>query len=245
MKDICLVINTFSKYSDVWQMFFDSLDRHFPDVKRYVFVDKGSEPDKNSTTIHYNKEDLFRTQFIKCIEQVPEKYCIFISEDYVLYDDVRTDLVKRYRDVLEENKNLTFIKFVKGMDFGEPKYKNYDDLYEMSNVFPYFYSQSASLWKTRDLEKIFKHTPDSHIAGHDMSQQLEILANNTCQLLDIQGLFCYNGEEKVGIYHYDNIVFPHITTALVKGKWNLSEYRDKLMPLLKKYKIDPEIRGIY
>ena len=74
MRDICLVINTFSKYSDVWQMFFDSLDKHFPDVKRYVFVDEGSEPDKNSTTIHYNKEDLFRTQFIKCIEQVPEKY---------------------------------------------------------------------------------------------------------------------------------------------------------------------------
>ena len=244
MRDVCLVINTFSKYSDVWQMFFDSLDKHFPDIKRYVFVDQG-EPDKKSTTIHYKKEDLFRTQFISCIEKVPEKYCIFISEDYVLYDDVRTDLLERYRDVLDENKNLSFIKLVKGMDFGEPRYKNHDDLYQMSNVFPYFYSQSASLWRTRDLEKIFKKTKDSHIAGQDMSQQLEILANNTCQMLDIQGLYCYNGERKIGIYHHDNIVFPHIATALVKGKWNLSEYGDKLAPLLEKYGINPQERGIY
>jgi len=244
MRDVCLVINTFSKYSDVWQMFFDSLDKHFPDIKRYVFVDQG-EPDKKSTTIHYKKEDLFRTQFISCIEKVPEKYCIFISEDYVLYDDVRTDLLERYRDVLDENKNLSFIKLVKGMDFGEPRYKNHDDLYRMSNLFPYFYSQSASLWRTRDLEKIFKNTKDSHIAGQDMSQQLEILANYTCQMLDIQGLYCYNGERKIGIYHHDNIVFPHIATALVKGKWNLSEYGDKLRPLLEKYGIDPQERGIY
>ena len=244
MRDVCLVINTFSKYSDVWQMFFDSLDKHFPDIKRYVFVDQG-EPDKKSTTIHYKKEDLFRTQFISCIEKVPEKYCIFISEDYVLYDDVRTDLLERYRGVLDENKNLSFIKLVKGMDFGEPRYKNHDDLYQMSNVFPYFYSQSASLWRTRDLEKIFKNTKDSHIAGQDMSQQLEILANDTCQMLDIQGLYCYNGERKIGISHHDNIVFPHIATALVKGKWNLSEYGDKLRPLLEKYGIDPQERGIY
>ena len=244
MKNLCLVINTFSKYSDVWQMFFDSLDLHFPSVKRYVFVDKG-DPDENSTTIHYNDEDLFRTQFISCIEQVPEEYCIFISEDYILYDDVRTDILERYIKVLDENKQLTFIKLVKGMDFGEPRYENHDDLYEMSNVFPYFYSQSAALWRTRDLEKIFKHTPDSHIAGHDMSQQLEILANKTCQLLDIQGLFCYHGEKKIGIYHHDNIVFPHIATAIVKGKWNISEYPDQLTPLLKKYNIDPQIRGTH
>lgn len=244
MKNLCLVINTFSNYSDVWQMFFDSLDLHFPSVKRYVFVDQG-EPDKNSITIHYNKEDLFRTQFISCIEQVTEEYCIFISEDYILYDDVRTDILERYIKVLDENKELTFIKLVKGMDFGEPKYKNHDDLYEMSNVFPYFYSQSAALWRTRDLEKIFKHTPDSHIAGHDMSQQLEILANKTCQLLDIRGLFCYHGEKKIGTYHYDNIVFPHIATAIVKGKWNVSEYPKLLTSLLKKYNINPQIRGTH
>ena len=244
MKDICLVINTFSAYSDVWPMFFDSLNKHMPNIKRYVFVDEG-EPDKDSTTIHYDKEDLFRSQFLKCIRQVPEKYCIFISEDYILNGTPRFDLIQKYRNVLDENAYLSFVRFAKGIDFGEPRFKDYNDLYQLSCVLPYFYSQTAGLWRTRDLEKIFSHTPDSHIAGQDMSQQLEILANNTCRLLDMQGLFCYHGEEKRGLYHHDTIVFPYIATALVKGKWNISEYPNDLPPLLQEYGINPDIRGVH
>ena len=78
-----------------------------------------------------------------------------------------------------------------------------------------------------------------------MSQQLEILANNTCRILDMQGLFCYHGEEKRGLYHHDTIVFPYIATALVKGKWNVSEYPEELSALLKEYNINPDIRGIH
>jgi hypothetical protein len=246
MKDICLVINTHSKCADVWPMFFDQLDRHLPSMKRYVFVDEGAPlPDKNSTTIQYSEENLFRTQFLSCIQEVPEEYCIFVSEDYVLYDTPRLELIENYKNVLQDNRQMSFIRFTKGMNNGEPRFKNRQDLYQLSNVFPYFYSQTAGLWRTRDLEKIFRHTEESHIAGQDESQQLETLANNTCRQLDIQGLFCYHGEDKRGIYHYDSVVFPYIATALVKGKWNLSEYHEELSPLLQKYKINPEIRGIY
>ena len=50
--------------------------------------------------------------------------------------------------------------------------------------------------------------------------------------------YCYHGEPKRGIYHYDTIVFPHICTALVKGQWNIAEYTIELSPLLKEYNID-------
>jgi len=243
MKNVCLVINTYSKYSDLWSMFFNKLDEHLPEIKRYVFVDKDL-PDRNSTTFNYNTEDKFRTQFLGCIKEVKEKYCIFISEDYILFDKPRLDLIKEYIQVLEKNQNLTFIRFAKGIDFGEPKYKNYQNLYELSSAFPYFYSQTACLWKTRDLEKIFETTPDSHIAGTDMSQQCEILASQTCRDLDIRGLFCHHGEPKRGEHHHDSKVFPYIATALVKGKWNLSEYEKELKPLLEEYKIDVQKRGV-
>jgi hypothetical protein len=244
MKNLCLVINTFSEYADVWPMFFDSLDEHLPSLKRYVFVDEG-KPNKNSTTIHYDKTNLFRTQFLDCIRQVPEEYCIFISEDYILYDDARMDLIEKYKNVLDENEKLTFIRLVRGIDFKEPKYKNQDDLYVLNNLYPYFYSQGAAIWRTRDLEKIFLHSEEAHIANKDYENSFEWRATKVCQMLDIHGLFCYNGEPKRGIYHYDSVVFPHIATALVKGKWNLSEYQDSLGPLLQKYNIDINVRGTY
>jgi len=243
MDDIVLVINTHSSYGDLWKMFFDSLEQYLPTVKRYVFVDE-EIPDEKSITFHYDKTNLFRTQFLNCIKKVKEKYCIFISEDYILYDKPRLDLIERYKNILEENKYLSFIRFTKGIEYGEPKFKKYEDLYEMSNVFPYFYSQTAGLWRTRDLEKIFLHSNDAHIANTDYENSFEWQATSVCQRLNIQGLLAYHGERKRGKYHYDNIIFPYIVTALVKGKWNISGYRQELMPVLQKYKIDPRIRGV-
>tara|TARA_R100000008_G_scaffold84861_2_gene73330 strand:+ start:115 stop:849 length:735 start_codon:yes stop_codon:yes gene_type:complete len=244
MKDVCLIINTFSKYSDLWPMFFDSLDVHLPFLKRYVFVDEG-EPNDDSTTIHYDKNQQFRTQFLSCIDKVKEQYCIFISEDYIMYNTPRIDLLQKYKNILEEDKELTFIRFAKGIEYGEPNYNNHNDLYVLNNKLPYFYSQTAAIWRTRDLEKIFIHSDELHIANLDYENSFEYKATKVCEKLNIRGLFCYNGEPKRGIYHHDSFVFPYIATALVKGKWNLSEYKKELTPLLKKYQINPEIRGAH
>ena len=58
-------------------------------------------------------------------------------------------------------------------------------------------------------------------------------------------MFFYNGEKKRGSHHYDSTIFPHIASASVKGKWNLSEYHNELSPLLEKYQINKNIRGVY
>ena len=61
--------------------------------------------------------------------------------------------------------------------------------------------------------------------------------------MNMQGLFCYYGEDKRGLYHYDSKVFPHISTALVKGRWNMSEYPQEMTELIKEYKINIMNRG--
>jgi len=243
MDSLALVVNTHSSYGDLWDIFFDQLEKYFPEVKTYVFSDKG-EFNSKYEVYHYDDTQNFRSQFLSCIGKVEEECCIFISEDYFLYDSPDEKLLKKYMSVLGEYQYLSFIRLLKGMSFGEPNFKGHGDLYELSNSLPYFYSQSAALWKTRHLEAIFLNGPDLHIAGIDESQQFEIAANKVCQRLDLRGLHCHHGEPKRGIYHYDSVVFPHIATAVVKGKWNLSEYKEELTPLLEKHSIDTSIRGV-
>ena len=244
IKNLCLVVNTTTKNRDLWDIFFDSLDKYFSIVKTYVVVDKTDYKfPHNCQILNYNNEDKFRTQFLSCIGDVKEEYCIFISEDYILYDIPNNELLKEYADILDKHRYLSFIRLLRGMSFGEPNFDGHNDLYELSNVFPYFYSQSATLWRTKHLEAIFFNGPDLHIGGTEENKQFEIAANEVCQQLNMKGLYCYHGEPKRGIYHYDSIVFPHIATAIVKGKWNLSEYREELIPLLEKYNIDISIRG--
>jgi hypothetical protein len=50
--------------------------------------------------------------------------------------------------------------------------------------------------------------------------------------------------KKRGSLHFDSIVYPYIATAIIKGKWNLSEYPNELGDLLNEYKIDKSIRGV-
>jgi hypothetical protein len=54
----------------------------------------------------------------------------------------------------------------------------------------------------------------------------------------------YDNELKRGGNHYDSNVYPYIATALVKGKWIISEYSDQLTKLLINYNIDQNKRGI-
>jgi hypothetical protein len=61
----------------------------------------------------------------------------------------------------------------------------------------------------------------------------------------INDFVSYIGDEiKRGQHHYDSIVFPYTATAIVKGKWNFSEYEKELTQILKESNIDKEIRGV-
>lgn len=248
-KKIALIVNTISKNKDVWEMFFSQMKKHAPDTlfdKKYIFVDEGApNPAPDYETCHYSTQDVYQQQFAACIEKVTQEYCVYISEDYILYDDVREDLVENYKKVLDQNPYLSFIRFMRGgvVDVNSPRFFGHEDLYQMHHSFPYFYTNQAALWRTRDLEKIHKKGPALHIGNEDWQNSFEYQATETCKLLDIQGLYSYHGEPKRGQYHYDSIVFPHISTALVKGKWNMSEYPAALGTLIKEYDILTEERG--
>ena len=60
------------------------------------------------------------------------------------------------------------------------------------------------------------------------------------------GDFMYKTENEVkrGVYHCDSIIFPYISTAIVKGKWNESEYKNELNSVFTEFNINKTIRGV-
>jgi hypothetical protein len=251
MSELALIINTIAKNKDVWPMFFGQIEKHIPEdffEKKYIFVDDCDDPlPEGYEAVIYEKEKMYREQFVGCIKSVSEEYCIYISEDYILYDDIQTNAIVKYIDILKKNLDVSFVRFTKGgiVDLDYLNYQNHEDLYELYNFLPYFYTNQASVWRTRDLEKIHRHGPNLHIGNTDHDNSFEFQATKTCEQLGIRGLFCYYGEPKRGIYHYDSKVFPHVCTALVKGKWNLSEYQEELSPLLIQHNINTDERGVF
>ena len=247
MNNVCLIVNTISKNHDVWEMFFEQINKFVTEnlfYKKYVFVDDDLKkiPD-DYNVIKYNPDVNFKEQFVSCIIKVKEEFCIYISEDYLLYDNINEEKINYFENVLLNNPSLSFIRFMKGGTFQDPHKKFADNLFYLPLQEDYFYTGQAALWKTKDLELIHQKGPNLHIANSDWINSFEFQATKTCRELQISGLFCYYGEPKRGRYHYDSSVFPHISTALVKGKWNMTEYPEEMSKLIKKYGINIKKRG--
>ena len=66
---------------------------------------------------------------------------------------------------------------------------------------------------------------------------------NTMNNIGMKGAYHYDNEPKRGGNHYDTNVYPYIATALVKGKWDISEYPNELLPILNENNIDLNKRG--
>jgi len=247
MKNFCLIINTVTKCKDAWPMFFGQLRERFPQIeKKYVFVDDTNyDFGDDFNVVFYDKNKQYRDQLIDCFPKVEEKYCLYLQEDYILYDDVDWLEMCKIIDFLELNKSVDFVKLIKGPDVVESvpldMSMNLPLYYILEAVF--YYNQLPIIWRMDKLVKIFEETPNSHI-GDDNYVHFEVEANVACKKY-CTGLLYYKGEPKRGIHHYDSTIFPFVASALVRGKWNVSEYSKELIPLLDKYNIDINVRGTY
>jgi len=239
IKDLAIITNTHSKNGDLWIAHVQQIKKYL-DQPHYFFTDKEPKKALGVTVVTYSKEDKFRTQFLKCLESVDEEFCLYLNEDYLLYESPDIEKLREYVNILRKNDRLSFIRLAKGIDHFNIPYSPTLQYLDCRN--PYFFSQTASLWRTSHLRAIHQHGPDLHIAGHKMEQQFETAAADVCRSLGIQGLYHHDGEPKRGLHHHDSKVFPYIASALVKGDW-CSEYKEELKALLELYDIDESTRS--
>ncbi len=244
MKDTAIIMYSHSEYSDVWQMFFDQTDKYMPaDMKRYVFADKGmGKVPNNWTVIEYDPEDSYARRVSSCVEQIKEEYCIFHHEDMPLYKEPDLEKLSHFHSVLENDEEISYIKMVRGGLHEEKRtpqlYSDEQELYNLDLNSYFLFAVQPTLWKTESFHKVYKFSHIKHIS------EFEMVATEICKYFKIKGLYYYGGEDKRGEYHWDSSLYPYIATAIVKGKWNVSEYYEELIPLTEKYNINVYERGI-
>jgi hypothetical protein len=242
-SNIALVIDTTTRYSDAWGPCFGRLKKYFPEnIKKYVFVNPTDHVfDEGFYQVNYDDSESYRNQFLSCIKKVEEPYILYTSEDYILYDQVSEDKINQLVKVLSEDSSYNSIKLIKGGEKASERYKpeSYDDLYIIDNQDSNFFAQQASIWRTRDFEKIFEASPPNNTR-----MQQEPGGSQVCRDLGFNILQCYNQEPLRGMAHHDSSTYPYVATAIVKGMWNVSEYPEELKEVFNEYGVDYRKRGI-
>lgn len=226
------VVYTNSKCSDLWEMFIKQNQKHigWP----IFFITNQLIPNYPEDSQYlYNDNDNYSDVWIAALNKINTDYFIYLQEDFILYEDVNLNKINEYTEFLE-NSDYSFVRLIKSGDVNQ---KVTDTLFEISPNNVFIFAMQTTIWKTKDYIDILQNVHEHKWL--ETPRYMEYMSKN-----NIKGLCHYDNEPKRGGVHYDSNVYPYIATALVKGKWIMSEYELELKEILNTYGIDFKIRGI-
>lgn len=235
-----LVFYSHSDYSDAWGPMFGQTNKHYDDsCKKYLFVNKGEYKVPSCwTIIQYDDNLPYQQRVASCLEQLEsEDKIIFHHEDMFLLN--KPD----YKKLLEvermvEQEEAHFIKLCKAT------YRPHEFYLERaSDVFhcprDLAFAIQPTMCKVKNLLTIYQQTPGSNIWEFEANSNITCARNNmVCCFVNQEG------EQRIGMYHWESFTYPYVATAIVKGKWNTEDYASQLRVIFNEYSIDPTVRGV-
>lgn len=234
MKDLALVLYSHSDYSDLWEIAFKKINQFFKIEKKYIFINKiNNNQIYDFIPIYYNDNLNYNKRVAECLNKINDKYILFLHEDMILYNQVDIkNLLEKYK-FLCENPKFKYFRLIKsGITSCIQIHQNIFEISEQDFCF----SITPSIWKKNTLFEICNILPSMNIWN------LEINGSEYVKQNKIKGFYWFDNEPKRGQNHFDSNLFPHICSAIFKGKWNM-EYKNELNEIFKEFNINPNIRG--
>lgn len=233
---IKIVIFTHSNYSWVWPLCIGQTQKYMSGYVKYVMLNNtASLHDFNTwlnagyAVITYNESDSYKERVSSCLNFLnPEDILLFYHEDMFLDGIPNFEILEKFTKLVLENKADVIKLIAAGDVFIKSNYMN--ELYY--NPYNLKFAIQPSLIKTKKLKLVYDSA-----TGNDI-WSLESSMFHSPAISENKSFFCYNGESKRGSAHYNSSIYPYIATAVVKGKWNLSEYGEELNRLFKEYNIN-------
>lgn len=224
-----ILIYTHTDVSDVWPMTFGQLEKFLPEEKIYVAVNSLSDNlSKKYTQIVYDDSLKYTDRLKQVLYSIDESTLLFLHEDMVLVGEPMFDIINAY-DFYIKNKFIDSVKLIfAGNEYETPT----TDETLVRNSFSKFSIQPTIISKDSFLSLL-----GSVESTNIWDFENKVIDNGRHYMSKL------GNENKRGMYHYDSIVFPYIATAIVKGKWNISEYKFELENLFSEYHIQSELRG--
>ena len=229
---ICYVTYTNSKCSDILDMFLLE-QKKYTNLPMYFITDV-MIPEQ--ICFLYENQEPYYESWLKCLSSIPYDYFIYLQEDFILYDHVNQEKINQYLNFLKTNQEFSFIRLLKSGSLNQNKVL--DTLYEIESTNSDIFSMQATIWRKDDYVKIMNGTKNKIWLENETYRNFMIQNN-------LKGLYHYDGENKRGLNHFDSSIYPYIATALVRGKWNILEYSEELIPITGYYNINLNKRGVF
>jgi hypothetical protein len=226
------IVYTNLNCSDLWEMFIKQNEKYCK-MPLYFISDKLPENYHNDFLKYSNDEPYYKV-WTQAAKKFGKDYFIYLQEDFILYEDVNQAKIDEYVEFLKFNPKYSFVRLLKSGNLLNRKLSS--TLYEIESTNTNIFSMQPTIWRASDYITLMNLTKNFKWLENDSYR-------NTMINLNMMGAYHYDGEERGGQMHFNSNVYPYIATALVSGKWNMSEYSLQLNKLFTEYNIDMNKRG--
>jgi len=228
--ELTLFTYTHSKCKDLHRAYFERINKYSNIQNKLTLCD---ELIPNINTKVYSNDEPFYKQIIDGLSEVNTEYVLYSQEDYILFDSVKEEYIEEYIKLMNNDKNIGFIRLIKsGIEIEGDKYNN--ELSIISENSQYYYSTQATIWRKSTLIDLFNKSKSISIRD-------EVINSQYLRELNIIGLYSNLKGSKVG-GHYNSFTWPYIATAIILGNWNTMEYKNELYDIFDEFKIDKNKR---
>ena len=185
---------------------------------------------------YYDDAISYPQRILNILSNIESEYIVLDHEDMFLYKKANIDKINNSLELLI-NKKLDCIRFIKNINAKYSSFSKNIEVEKIDSNSEWIFSIQPSVWRKFALIEILKKNLNVNI------WELEYKSQKVVRELGIRIGVLSGESKKRGIHHFDSAYYPYIATALLKGKWTISEYEKELKFLLNKYQIDPLIRG--
>jgi hypothetical protein len=234
MVNLIQVAYSNSKCSDIWEMFIKQNNKHTR-IPLYMICDVQPEITGVFDYYIYSNSEPYYMSWSLALNKFNPEYFIYLQEDFILYNNVNEAKILEYLQFLKRNPQYSFVRLIRSGNLNVNHVES--TLFSIESSNQNIFSMQPTIWRTSDYLKLINLVRSN--VWYDEDSYRSVM-----DAWKMMGVYHYDGENKRGKNHYDTNVYPYIATALVKGKWNVSEYTQEMSGLISEYNINVNIRGI-
>lgn len=229
---LCVLTHTHTDCSDIWQVHLDSYSKYCNKLKHYYLVNSASELPNE---LLYDENIKYTERIISALESIKEEFVIIDFEDMFLTDTVNINKLNKIIKLMVK-KDIPFVRLIKsGIKGKSEKYKKCLFKIKKSDL---QFSLTPTIWKKDVLLKKMEYFRNMDV------WQLERASGMLSLDEEWKGLYYYDNDPKRG-GHFDSSIYPHICSAIFKGKWNRRDYPEEINNIAEEYGIDLNKRGFH
>jgi hypothetical protein len=187
----------------------------------------------------YDEALPYTGRLLQVLAQLTEEYVLFTHEDMPITQTPATSAIFDALRILKARPSNACVRLIRVGRSHLPGFLlklfkwNFTRIPRWSK---WQFSIQPTLWKREKLMAMLRSTGDQNI------WDLEVHGQSSFRNLGLRGYQPATTGRKRGKHHGDSLIYPYVATAIVKGKWNISEYPE-LRQLTAAYDIDSQERG--